>query len=55
MEKPFDVSVEQLAHDLALITTARFMSTKPGNSQKDCYDDYINEYRIFKELIQKEL
>ena len=54
MGKPFDVSIEQLAHDLALLITANFpKGGGDGRDLGDYYRDYVMEYAMFKDLIEE--
>ncbi|MDL2248509.1 hypothetical protein LJB89_02315 [Tyzzerella sp. OttesenSCG-928-J15] len=54
MKKPFDVSVEQLAHDLALISVSNLSSAEKKYLPQDYYAEYISEYRMIKDIIEND-
>jgi len=56
MDKPFDAPVEQLAHDLAIISTLKFaIDRDKPYSIPEYYNEYIGEYREFKNYIENEM
>lgn len=56
MNKPFDVSLEQLAHDLTMLKMQEEIRQAKFNfaeaTYEDLYKSYLDEYDIMKKCIQ---